>query len=422
MKRISAENIAKVFRRALNLIDYRLVDHGDRVAYLVLKMILKEGNYSKNELVKICYLCMMHDIGALKTEKVDSLADVNALVSFELEDTFPHSVYGSIFLKYFSPISEYADNLIYHHFPYNKLIQSACNNKPLVSKLFLADRSDIFYIKNMLEISEEFYSNLEPSLFNPKDVELLISCEKESGIFEKLDSGEYLQELYEFFNSVILTDDELLSFLQTLIYTIDFRSEFTVMHTITTIGLSLELGKQLGVSESDLTKIHYGSLLHDIGKISTSIMVLEKSSRLNDFEYKMIKDHVVVTEHILKDIVDDEIVKIAARHHEKLDGSGYPRGLLGTDLNLNERIVAVADIFSALVGKRSYKDSFPEEKIKSIIKEMAEENKICKDVANVVIEKYNEIIDNVLESCKNTLEQYNNMHDQFETIVKTNKI
>lgn len=108
-------------------------------------------------------------------------------------------------------------------------------------------------------------------------------------------------------------------------------------------------------------------------------------------EMAVMRKHVTVTEDILSGIVDDTIFKIATRHHEKLDGSGYPNGLRGTDMTLCERIVAVADIVSALMGKRSYKEIFEDEKINFILRKMRDTKQLDQLAVNTMLRYYDTI-------------------------------
>ncbi len=423
MQSISGSSLAKILQRTLNLVDYRLVDHGERLAYLVLKMLLEEGGHSPGALAQICYLCMLHDIGAFKTEHIDSLSNAENLFAFELQNTVAHSAYGYLFLKNFSCLATYAEAVLYHHLPYEKLQRTTCTNKALAAKMFLADRVDVLFLKDRLTMDEHLFAGLGGRMFCEKDISLLLALEKNYGIQQKLRSGEYLEELLAFLDTVELPWQQQLSLLQLLAYSIDFRSPYTVMHTITMVAVSLALAKLLGVSQEDYDKIHLGALLHDVGKIATPVIVLEKSERLDDFEFHIIQDHVVVSEQILQGLLPDDILHIAIRHHEKLDGSGYPYGLSAEQLNQNERIVAVADILSALVGKRSYKDSFPEEKIRHILQDMADQGKLCSHIVNVVLQSYRQIMNEAFENSLHTLEQYQDMGRQYQQLLaKSNDI
>ena len=121
--------------------------------------------------------------------------------------------------------------------------------------------------------------------------------------------------------------------------------------------------------------------LHDIGKIQVSDTILNKPGKLTDEEFEIMKTHTTagaeVIQHAMNTVSEEnsgylkEAMNLAHYHHEKWNGTGYPCGLKGEEIPLSARIMAVADVFDALVSKRSYKDGFPFEKAMSIIKEGA---------------------------------------------------
>lgn len=132
------------------------------------------------------------------------------------------------------------------------------------------------------------------------------------------------------------------------------------------------LNYELSSEEAD--DIIKSSKLHDIGKIAIPDSILQKPGRLTNEEFDIVKTHTVLGEQFLTEFIrkmDDtflEIAKdIAFSHHEKWDGSGYPRGLEGKNIPLAGRIVAIADVYDALTSERAYKAPFPHEKAKSII-------------------------------------------------------
>ena len=146
------------------------------------------------------------------------------------------------------------------------------------------------------------------------------------------------------------------------------------------------------------------------------LSILEAPRRLTDEEMRIMKAHVVITDKILRGIMDDRIVEVAARHHEKLDGTGYPRGLTGEELTPLQRATAVADILSALYGKRSYKDSFPPEKIKAILQSDADNGKICPKIVSIVISNFDAIIQNYEKQRNETMERYMEIVGQYDSI------
>ena len=127
----------------------------------------------------------------------------------------------------------------------------------------------------------------------------------------------------------------------------------------------------------NLESVVSSARLHDIGKITISDLILNKPGKLTDDEFELMKTHAIEGEKIIESIINEsgseaflQNAKLfAGCHHEKWNGTGYPRGLKGTDIPLQGRIMAVADVYDALVSKRSYKESFTHEKAVEIIKE-----------------------------------------------------
>ena len=128
------------------------------------------------------------------------------------------------------------------------------------------------------------------------------------------------------------------------------------------------------------------------------------------------KQHVVHSREILTPFLDTEILEIAVRHHEKLDGSGYPDGLTAKQLTAEQRILAVGDVMSALLGKRSYKDQLDKETTLSILNQMADRRKLCSDAMCVVTEHFDEIVVRAGGCANRDLEQYHRFGDEYNNL------
>ena len=132
------------------------------------------------------------------------------------------------------------------------------------------------------------------------------------------------------------------------------------------------LARKLGLNEVTVERILYAAPMHDVGKIGIPDQILLKPGRLNEDEWKVMKLHPEIGKTILEG-GEGGFIKlaevIAMTHHEKWDGTGYPKGLRGRDIPLAGRIVALADVFDALMSKRPYKEAFPLEKSLAIIRE-----------------------------------------------------
>lgn len=153
--------------------------------------------------------------------------------------------------------------------------------------------------------------------------------------------------------------DLLLELIRCLGKAAEFRDNETGMHVIRMSQMSSLLGKKLGLSEHDCDLILHASPMHDVGKIAIPDDILLKEGALDEDEWSEMKSHAEIGAEILEGY-DSELLSTAASlartHHEKWDGSGYPEGLKGEAIPLFSRIVAVCDVFDALMSKRPYKD------------------------------------------------------------------
>ena len=168
---------------------------------------------------------------------------------------------------------------------------------------------------------------------------------------------------------------------------VESRDQFTGDHVKNTSEYTLIIMEQLkkeGIYTDQLTdefirNVCHSAPLHDIGKINVSDTILNKPGKLSDEEFETMKHHTLygrdVIEKAKKASSDvsylNEAENLSLYHHEKWNGKGYPHGLSGEEIPLSARIMAVADVFDALVSKRSYKDPFPFEKAMDIIREGA---------------------------------------------------
>jgi putative nucleotidyltransferase with HDIG domain len=136
------------------------------------------------------------------------------------------------------------------------------------------------------------------------------------------------------------------------------RDAETCEHSQRVVGLSLRLGRELGLNETDLKSLRYGSLLHDIGKIAVPDAILRKPGSLTSAEWNRMREHPQLGVQILRGIDFLESASlVVGQHHERWDGKGYPYGLRGVDIDRNARIFAVVDSFDAMISDRIYHDA-----------------------------------------------------------------
>jgi putative nucleotidyltransferase with HDIG domain len=153
---------------------------------------------------------------------------------------------------------------------------------------------------------------------------------------------------------------------------VELRDEATQNHSLRVATLTEEIARKMGIPESQLISVRRGALLHDIGKIAVSDMILNKPAALTSAERALIQEHPACANEMLKDIdFLKPALSIPLYHHERWDGSGYPGGLKGEEIPLEARIFAVIDVWDALTSDRPYRAAWREEDALAYIEESA---------------------------------------------------
>ncbi len=168
------------------------------------------------------------------------------------------------------------------------------------------------------------------------------------------------------------------------------RDPNTVGHSERVAKYAVSIAKKIGLSTEEVDKIFWGSIVHDIGKLSVPEHILLKPSKLSDAEYEVVKRHTIVGYAMLEGYYWlDDIRHIARWHHERWDGRGYPDGLKGEEIPLEVRIVSIADSFDAMTSNRAYRRALSLEEALDEIEKQAEKQfdpELAK-VAPFVLEK-----------------------------------
>ena len=221
---------------------------------------------------------------------------------------------------------------------------------------------------------------------------------KKTGLFTEYD--EWLFRTYAAYAATAIENARLheerektfLSAINALTAAIDRRDPVTAGHSGRVARLSVDIGKSLGLTKNELKMLNYAATLHDVGKIGVRDNVLLKPDKLTPDERNEMNRHSQYTKEILEEIYFSKEYKsipgIAAMHHEKLDGTGYPYGLKAEQLNIFGRIIAVADIFDALMSfDRPYKKALSLPETLEIIQDEAGKNHLDPTIVKIFIEK-----------------------------------
>jgi HD-GYP domain-containing protein (c-di-GMP phosphodiesterase class II) len=174
--------------------------------------------------------------------------------------------------------------------------------------------------------------------------------------FLDINTKELKNVVEDITDELVLNEDVLLN-----LVSLKSTSIYTYEHSVNVSVICIALGKMLGYSENELYKLGMGGMLHDVGKTLIPEEIINKPDRLTEHEYQIIKNHPELGFNFLQQINSISPLSriVVYSHHERVDGSGYPRGLKGKEIHEYARIAAIADVFDALTSDRVYRDKWP---------------------------------------------------------------
>ncbi len=231
---------------------------------------------------------------------------------------------------------------------------------PLLARIAcLAQTTEVFLREHGLAAALEMAEKRSGRWFDPALVRILrataVDREFWRGV-ESEDAGARVAALEPDDRLVIADEARLDRVAEAFAQVIDAKSPYTARHSERVAEIAVATATTLGFPDESLRDLRRAGLLHDIGKLAISNLILDKPGKLTEEEFAAVKRHPLVTEQILRRVTRfADIADIAAAHHEKLDGSGYHRGVRGDELGLPARVLAVADIFEAMTADRPYR-------------------------------------------------------------------
>jgi len=383
--------------------------HGKHVA--VLSFLIGEGlGYDDVMLNDLVGLAILHDNAFTEYVREEynngELLDYEELkkeaVSKDVREGFlreaRHNVVGEENIKLI-PFSTNVKNVIlYHH-------ENANGTGPLKVKeqdtpemaqiIHIADIFDVMFDIKVMDLdmynkSIERFKTFEGTLFSKKMVDAFVKYVTFKDIEHMQDVGEinFLKERLHTYEKDY-SDEEIMNICEFFGKIIDYKSSTTKSHSLGVASKCLRMADYYGFDKDKRIRFYFAGAFHDIGKLMVTNDILEKPGALTSIEYNRVKNHAYWTYLLLSEIPDIEDIKNwAGRHHEKLDGSGYPFGLKESDLSFEDKLLAVIDIFQALIEKRSYKKEFKLYDTFAILRQMARDNFIDSKIVEDVIKVY----------------------------------
>jgi HD-GYP domain-containing protein (c-di-GMP phosphodiesterase class II) len=356
-----------------------LTNHGKRVAYLSVVLGQRAG-LTKYDRLDLAAYAVLHDNALtqyIQSEYIGADANPGEPLPKGLGH---HSILGERNLADFPFYHPQVNAILHHHEnadgsgPFQK---TESETNLYAALIHLTDQLDVLFdLKDkentawkersqLKEVSgmekweavRTFAQNQRGKLFGETVTQLLLDGITDAD-FEKL-SDEHLEsalrEVLDY-EEIDLTPQQLINVSAVFAKIVDYKSTFTSLHSLGIAQKAYTMAKHYGLSEEDCAKFYFAGAVHDIGKLAVDINILEKPDKLTLDEFEEMKKHALITYEVLSKIPGmEDISKVAAYHHEKLNGNGYPFGYAAKELGKYERLLGCLDIYQALREDRPYK-------------------------------------------------------------------
>ncbi len=395
---ISLLTLVNCISSALDLVNPSVINHHKRVAYIGFRLA-EELKLPLKDIQDIVLAGLLHDIGLLSLH--DRLDALDFEIKFENQNLVQHGLLGQHLLKKYFPHSKVPLLIGAHHLYWKDKDNCPLDDQTLLGSqiIHLADRMDVLIDRNdeILGQSRGIVSRIETQSG-------LMFCPELVKVLQKLAVKEYFwldivspQNLWPISAKLELQmakvdSNNLLNLAKTFCHIIDFRSPFTATHSVGVSASSQALAELMDFKPDECFNIKIAGYLHDLGKLAIPNEILEKPGKLTDLEFNIIKAHTYYGYRMLEKVPGMELINTwGTLHHERLDGRGYPFHLNAEQLSIGSRIMAVADIFTALLEDRPYRKSMSEEKALQIILKHAEDGALDENIVSVLKENISEI-------------------------------
>jgi len=393
--RINLQDLLICMSKAQDIMSPHLSNHHQQVAYLAFR--LAEQIDLPIEQQKNCFqAALIHDIGALSTDEKLNLIENEPLTINN------HAIKGAKLIEQFQPLQQVSNIIKYHHVPWLNGVGNMCNREkiPFESHIIhIADRTCAMIRSGSNVISQlpEIIStiqNQKDSIFVPVLVDALIELSKKEYIWFDLISDYPVRTIknYELFDVLNLKVDDVVDLALVFSQIIDFRSSFTARHSAGVAKTAECLAELVGFSPYKCKMMMIAGYLHDLGKLAVSNEILEKPGKLSEDEFNVIRSHTYYTYHLLESIPAFKIInEWASYHHEKVDGTGYPFHIAGEKLSLGSRVMAVADVFTAVTEDRPYRKHMDDERAKQVLNDMVDSGALDGNVVAILLANFEKI-------------------------------
>ncbi len=379
---------------ALNLVGIDEQQHGERVAYMATVCARKLA-WGDEALDNIFHAAMLHDCGVSS-----SVMHKHLISEMDWEGAELHCILGEYYLKNFPPLAHLAPIVRYHHTHWKQLQQTELSPavRDAANLIYMVDRVDAMRAHllssrgttthNTADVIRARIVEAEGEHFAPHLVKAFLAVSDNDAFWlsmEPFHLAEFISQMQDGRTPQLSRYEDVHQLACIFAHIVDAKSSYTYDHSVGVARVSRHLAQLLDMPSPRVDEIELAALLHDLGKLGVPDEILEKKGPLNTEESAIMHRHSYESFRILNRIHGFErIAEWAGNHHETLLGDGYPFHHEETELGLEARLIAIADIFQALAQDRPYRKALSPTEIIRYLEKLADEGRIDADLVKLV--------------------------------------
>lgn len=362
----TVNELVTVLPYIIDIDERKKIYHSWRVA--ILSAVFAKSSANANSLKQIFYAALLHDIGGVGFPihmihylKRNDKSSRNILLS--------HPIIGAQLVSGIPRMEVISKLILDHHewingmgYPRAKIARDIPWGSQIIR---IADTIDIRIQSSKLKSLSELRDKMLPNInfeYSKATFDLAFDALKKNRLLYKIIPAKNVpaifKDIHDDIGSIHIASkiDAIGKTLEVVAQIIDMKHPFTAGHSLRVSRYAMAIALAMGMAHDDITYIRWAGLIHDIGKLNVSRRILDKPGSLTTREYREIQKHALQTYKILNLITTlQEITPLAAAHHERFDGTGYPFGLKKEEIPIGARILAICDTFDAMTSNRPYR-------------------------------------------------------------------
>lgn len=395
--RVPLHRLLLTISDAMDLAYPELSDHQRRVA-LISSCIGRQMGLKCSHMPDLLSAALLHDIGLIRSDK-----RIGLMRSGELGDLLWHSEAGYHLLKEISSFGAIAEAIRNHHVSWREQSDKSSEEQIPIASYIIAVADEVdrnldrkIPILNQAEGIRKRVERLAGRTLHPDCADVFLTVSTPESFWLDCESERLYSVLTEQHGWAILSVDEavMLEIAEMFAQVADAASGWTATHSVGVAASAVAIAERLKFSQRELHQMRVAGYLHDIGKLTIPIEILDNPGRLSPEEMGVMRGHTFHTFRMLREVgCKGDTAEWAAFHHERLDGKGYPFRHRDENLTLGSRVMAVADIFTALTEDRPYRTGGPRKEVLDILDDLVKGGAIDGDVVGILKADYGAIGD-----------------------------